>query len=101
MPGTDNAAFLLIQNSKKPKGVVSTLDASFIIDCDYWDCESRYTPPSGAEDLAVNLGDNQFPNSTQNLIKLKLAAEQNMHTWMLRGGLPYSADGSPGITRLC
>ena len=44
------------------------------------------TLPDGLGRLIVNVDDDQFPNSTKNLVKLKLAAEQNMQTWSLRGG---------------
>lgn len=42
--------------------------------------------PSGLGNLIITMDDDQFPNSTKNLVKLKLAAEQNMNTWTLRGG---------------
>jgi hypothetical protein len=42
--------------------------------------------PSGLGDLIVGLDDDQCPDTTKHLVKLKLAAEQNMSTWLLRGG---------------
>ncbi|MFZ2448295.1 MAG: hypothetical protein WAW37_18200 [Syntrophobacteraceae bacterium] len=44
------------------------------------------TLPLGLGDLIINLDDDQFPDTTKNLVKLKLAAEQKMNDWMLRGG---------------
>lgn len=63
---------------------------------------------SGLGDLIINLDDDKFPNTVKHLVKLKIAAEQNMGTWLMRGGFSVyggwvsedssSALGTPVLT---